>query len=615
MNNQILAQEIISKVGGKANIVGAWHCITRLRFNLSDGAKVDIDGIKALEGVLTAKFQGDQFQVVIGNNVANVYTALKDEIGDLTGSETKVKQKINPINVIFDTISGIFNPIMPAIIGAGLLKGFMSLFLFFNWLNPGGSEYFVLNMISDAAFYFLPFLLAFSAAKKFNTNEFVAVSLAGILMYPAFAGLEEATIKFFFLKIPVANYSSSVIPIILGVLLLSFVYRFFNRWIPKMLRLIFAPLLSLLVTAPIVLFLIAPIGSYIGVYLANFFVWLFDVAGPLAGFLLAGFMPFIIMTGMHYALFPVALDSLGTLGYDIMLLPMNLVNNLAQCGATLAVGVKSKNKETRSLAFSCALSAAFGITEPAMYGVTLKRKKPMYAAMIGSGIGGAIFGLFVVKAFAFSIPGITAFPGYMSEQYPSNLLFASIGSLASFLIAFLVTFFLSARDEKETQQKNNTATVAHTGEELRILSPLSGKSIPLSQLEDSVFANEVLGKGIGILPSENVVKSPFDGTVSMVTDTKHALGITSREGVELLIHIGMNTVSLNGQGFESLVESGQAIVKGQPLLTFNPQTIEQNQLSTASAVIVTNTSKYAGVSLQEEKSVTAAESEIITITV
>lgn len=625
MDNKKVAEEVIKKVGGKSNITQAWHCFTRLRFNLVDKSKADLSELKQINGVLNAQFQGNQLQVIVGNSAGSIYEELKEMVGDTgTPAAAKKEEKQNPLNVVFDTISGIFNPMLAAITSAGLLKGILSLLLFIGVISDQSSEYLVLNMISDATFYFLPFLLAFSAARKFKTNEFVAVSLAGILMYPSFAALvgTEESIRFFFLKIPVLDYSGSVLPIILGVLLLSVVYRFIDKHMPKMLRLIFTPLLSLLVVAPIVLFIVAPIGNYLGEYLAEFFKWLFDVAGPVAGLLMGGFMPFIVMAGMHYALFPVAFDSIGRLGYDIMLLPMSLVNNMAQCAATLAVAIKTKDKDLRSLAFSSSLSALFGITEPAMYGVTLKLKKPLYAAMIGSGIGGAIYGFFTVKIFTFTIPGITALPSFISSSYTSNFLFACIGVVVSMVVAFVLTMlfsFESAGDEKEGNTIEPEVVASHAdttpvfGEEAAVLAPVSGKTIPLGEMKDDVFAGEVLGKGVGILPDEDVIRAPFNGTISMVADTGHALGLTSDAGVDLLIHVGINTVSMQGEGFETFVTDGQRVSRGQKLLKFDAALIAKKGFSVDTAVIVTNSDEYKEVISDGGRKVKACEDKIIKI--
>lgn len=628
MTNKMLASEVIKRVGGKSNITQAWSCFTRLRFNLQDSSKADLAGLKSLEGVLNAQFQGDQLQVIVGNGATAICEELKSQIGDLSSkAPVEKKEKVNPINSLFDTISGIFTPALAAITGAGLIKGILSLLVFLGAIQDGSNEHMVLNMISDATFYFLPFLLAVSAAKKFKTNEYVAASLAGILMYPSFRELitpiNDPTINYITLfgsnspiKIPAFDYSSSVIPIILSVLLLSFVYRFIDKHMPKMLRMIFTPLLSLLIVAPIMLTILAPIGNYIGIYVAQGLVWLFAHAGPVAGLILGGLMPFIVMTGMHYALFPVAFESIARLGYDIILLPMNLVNNLAQCAATFAVAIKTKDKSMRSLAISSGISAVFGITEPAMYGVTLKLKKPLYAAMIGSGVGGGIFGFFVVKAFAFSIPGITSIPAYINPQDSSNLnnlIYACIGIVASIVIAFVLTMIFPFETGADPKDEKVLEKPILKGGKTEILSPLSGKAIPLTSLEDDVFAGGVLGDGAGIIPTDNIVKAPFDGIVSMVSDTKHALGLISDDGVELLIHIGINTVSLDGNGFETMVQTGDNITKGQNLLKFDPKVIEDNGLSTASAIIVTNTADFSNVTFEGEENVTALSNNLIKI--
>lgn len=451
MNKKDLAKKVISEIGGKENISQSWHCITRLRFNVVDEKKVNMENIKAIEGVMGAQFQNGQFQVIIGNKVGEVF----EEITVILGKEfvTNVKEEKNNkgiIDKVFDIISGIFNPILPAITGAGLLKGVMALLTAFNLISTTSSEYTVLNIISDAPFYFLPFLIAFSAAKKFKTSEVLSVTLAGVLMYPTIinyaASGEVASLNFLGLKIPMISYSSTVIPIILGVWLLSYIYKIVDKYVPSLFKIIVTPLVVLLITSVLVLVFIAPLGSYMGVYVEKFFTGLFNVAGPFAGMLLGGTMPLIVMTGMHYAFFPAALSSFGTVGYDVMLLPMNLVSNLAQAGATLAVAVKSKDKNMKSLAASTGISAVFGITEPAIYGVTLKLKKPFYAALIGGTVGGGIFGAFVVKAFTFTLPGITALPSYI-EQGTKNFLFALLGVGLSFLVAFIVALFLKVEGE------------------------------------------------------------------------------------------------------------------------------------------------------------------------
>lgn len=605
MEHLKLAGEIIRYCGGRDNITQAWNCITRLRFHLKDREKADVKAIQALNGVLGAQFQGDQFQVIIGNEVLKVFEGVKKELGDLVvSSEEKTKKdkkRENPVNVVFGVISGIFNPILPAITGAGIIKGILALLIFLKVLNPESDNYFVLDMISNATYYFLPFLVAFSAGKKFGVNEHLAATLAGIIMYPAFVSLSGqgiSAVKFLFLNIPVMDYNSTVIPIILGVLLLSIVYRFIDRYVPSFLKLIVTPVASLLITAPVVLVFIAPLGSYVGKYVAAFFISLFGVAGPVAGLLMGGLMSVIVMTGMHYAFFPSTFDGLGGVGYDILLLPMSIVSNMGQCGAVLGAAFKIKDKKMKSIAFSSALSALFGITEPAIYGVNLKYKKPFYAALTGGAVGGAIYGIFHVKAYAFSIPGITALPTYLKEGELNNFIWACIGVAASFLTAFIITMLLPLEGkEKEEEKRADIISQDHEGQMVKIpvAAPMTGKAVGLAQVPDKMFAEGILGKGIAIIPDEGIVKAPFQGQVKMIAPTKHAIGLISDRGVNVVIHIGIDTVNLQGKGFEVLVKEDQWVEKGEPLMKVDLDFIKENHLNPITPIIVTNSDEYVNV--------------------
>lgn len=627
MNYEQLAEEIIEKMGGASNISQSWHCITRLRFNVLDEKKVHLEEIQELPGVLGAQFQSGQFQVIIGNEVAKVFAEVQKKLGDQTAqapAETKQKKKI--LDVIFDTISGIFTPILPAITASGLLKGFLALALIFHWLTEQSSEYQILNAIGDAPFYFLPFLVAFSASKKFNVNQFVGATVAGILMYPTIlntaTGGEITSMKFFFLTIPMKDYSSSVVPVILSIWLLSYVYKWVEKFVPKVVSFIFVPLLSLLITAPLVLAFVAPLGNYIGIYVEEFFSGLFHIAGPIAGLLMGALMPVIVMTGMHYAFFPSTFASFDKVGYDIMLLPMNLVSNFAQAAATLGVAVKSKNKKLKSMAYSTFISAVFGITEPAMYGITLKLKKPFYAALIGGGVGGAIFGSLNVKAFSFSIPGITALPSYV-EKGTNNFLYALIGIAASIVVAFVITVIWYKDVEMEENLKTNQAstqprtTASESSGALKqpfaVVSPMSGHVVPLSEVPDTTFSDEMVGKGAAVIPTEGVVLSPFSGKVYMIPETKHAIGLLSDEGVELLIHIGLDTVELQGKYFEVLVEENQPIEKGEPLLNFDIDQMAAEGIQLMSPVVVTNSAQYLDLLTAEVADVKANEDVLFTI--
>lgn len=595
MTNKELAQAIIEKMGGKNNITQCWHCITRLRFNVHDKQAVKLAEIKELEGVIGAQYQGGQFQIIIGNEVVNVFNEVSKILGLTSESGGEKGTKGNLVEQIFDVISGVFTPILPAIIGSGLLKGFLAILVATSLLADQSATYLILNGISDAAFKFLPFLIAFSAAKKFQTSGSVAVALAGVLMYPwqeLINNPEITNLSFLgFMNVPVGNsYASSVLPIILGVWLLSIVERLAKKIVPQSLTIVFVPLICLVITAPLLLTFIAPLGTMIGTYLERFFTLLFEVAGPFAGALLGGLMPLIVITGMHYAFFPGSFASFEKFGYDVMLLPMSLVSNLAQAGATLAVFFKTKDSKMKQVAFSAFVPAMFGITEPAIYGVTMKLKKPFYASLIGGGVGGAIFGAFTVKAMSFTVPGVLALPTYL-DGASNNFIFALMGVFASFAVSFVMTWLLKF-EEVEAKEVPTGEVVVRSGGPTHIVAPITGEVKQLAECPDATFAEELVGKGVGIIPSEGKVVAPFDGVVTLTTETNHAIGITSIDGVELLIHIGIDTVDLKGEGFIREVNEGDSVKLGDPLLQFDIERIQAAGLSLYSPVVVTNTTDF-----------------------
>ncbi|WOQ71942.1 beta-glucoside-specific PTS transporter subunit IIABC [Bacillus stratosphericus] len=626
MENKELAGKIVKLIGGTENISQSWHCITRLRFNLNDENQVKVDELKTLDGVLGAQFQSGQFQVIIGAKVAEVYEEIDHLAGHSSNNSAPVKNtsKMNPIEVVFDVISGIFTPILPAIVGSGLIKGIMALFVSLGWLTETSSTYQVLQIFSNAVFYFLPFLIAYSAAKKFKTRESLALALAGILLYPTMiegAAKGADPLSFLGLSIPLNNYTSSVLPIILGVLLLSFVDKWITKAIPKSLSIVFTPVLSLMITAPLTLAFIAPIGNVSGQYLEIFFTSLFNFAGPIAGLLMGGLMPLIVLTGMHYAFFPSTLASFEKVGYDIMLLPMNFIANMAQAGAVLGVIIRTKRVETRSLALSTLLPSFFGITEPAIYGVTLRLKKPFYASLIGGAVGGCFYGLFSVKTTAFSIPGITSLPTYIMKG-TNNFQLALIGIALSFIVSLLITILLgfqesvTAFNEQAAEKRNHTEStenqqMSKQTNPYEVQAPMSGKVIPLSEVNDSVFSSEMMGKGVAILPDKGVVQAPFSGKVVTVTPTKHAIGLVSDDGIELLIHVGIDTVSLNGQFFDVLVKEGDKIKTGDHLLSFDIEGIQSNHLDVVTPIIVTNSTQYLDVIHTGDTHVTAGQNKLL----
>ncbi|RAI98265.1 PTS system beta-glucoside-specific IIA component (Glc family) /PTS system beta-glucoside-specific IIB component (Glc family) /PTS system beta-glucoside-specific IIC component (Glc family) [Paenibacillus pabuli] len=620
MNHRELSAEIIQLTGGEENIIQAWHCITRLRFNVKDEKKVQLEQIKKLNGVLGAQFQNDQFQVVIGNNVAAVYAELEGQLKQDTSTEQdKQAPRSRGINAVLDTISGIFTPILPAIVGTGMLKGILALLVTLGLLHETSGEYQILSSIGNAAFYFLPFLLAVSSARKFKVNEYIALTLAGTLLYPtildAFNANHLEPIRFLSLPVSIVNYTQSVIPIILGVWLLSYVYRWVDKVIPGPVKVIFTSMIVLVITVPVLLIAIGPLGTYIGTYLEMGTSWLFAHSGPLTGIILGGLMPLIVMTGMHYAFFPGTLQNLSKLGYDVLLLPINLVTNMSQAGAVMAVFLKTKNPNMKSIALSSGISALLGITEPALYGVTLKLKKPFYASLVGGAAGGGFITAVGLKCFGFAVPGLLSLPLYIDPKGGmSNLWYALIGVAISFVISFILTLMLKWDDSEpqpsvsldpqpmevkpETSPKENKLPVTvHSIEEKKgeVQSPLTGELVPLAELPDKTFADELTGKGIAIRPTEGKVTAPFDGIVTMVAKSKHAIMLQSMDGIDILIHVGLNTVSLKGKFFDVKVEAGQEVRLGDPLIEFDLESIKAAGLDIVSPVIVTNTPDYLDV--------------------
>lgn len=616
MDYEMLANQIIELIGGLENIDQVWNCTTRLRFKLNDDSLVQDEKIKKLNGVLGTQERNDQYQIIIGNDVEEVEKILEQRIGKketLTDSKNihkEKKRKENIFNEIIDAISNIFSPILPAIIGAGMMKCILSILTLTKIVSPNSGVYIVFYMISDAAFYFLPFLVAVSASRRFHLNEFIGLSAAGVLLYPTLingAAKHLPPINFLGLKIPYLGYSSSVVPIILVVWLMSFVYKYVDRYMPKVLRFILTPVITMIITIPIGLFSLAPLGNYLGELLSTVLDWLFTYAGPVAGFVLAGLNPLIIMTGMHYAIMPIAIQNLARTGYDNFWLPFALISNIAQAGALFALGFKFKKSEDKSIAFSTCVSAVLGVTEPGLFGVNLKLKKPLYAAMAAGGVGGLIAVLMGVRTYSFSAPNILILPTYIAPNGSLQGLIAIVVALiVTFILAFGITFVLKIdglnpetitgeqvnNDAKKDEITVNNATVSK--DEL-IYSPIEGEWQDIKQVPDSTFSDEIIGKGIAIFPRKGMVFAPFDGQITMVFRTKHALAFTSKTGVEVLVHIGIDTVELDGKGFKLLKNKGDNVKQGEPVLEFDRDLIKKQGYQLITPVVVTNYKKFKNV--------------------
>ncbi|MEG0330110.1 MAG: beta-glucoside-specific PTS transporter subunit IIABC, partial [Longicatena sp.] len=593
METKQLTTRIIELIGGEENIIDVFHCITRLRFTLKDEACVQIDEIKKLQGVVGAQFQKGQFQVIIGNEVKTVFEQLQSQIHLSTKKDIANKEEGKTkfsFASILEGLSSMFVPILPAIVGAGMIKGILALLTALHLLDYTGNTYAVLNIVSDVAFYFLPFLLAVSAARKFKVNEFLALCIAGSLLYPTIVnGINTGTsLDFVGINIPLISYSGSILPIIISVWMYSYLYRFIDKFIPNMFKIILTPTLSLLIMVPITLAFIGPVGNYAGVYLGQGLTFIFDTFGPFAG-LVGGIYPLIVLTGMHYAIFPITANNLMTMGYDFIF-PLLVISNLSQAGAALGAAICSKDKEFKTIGFTSSLSAVFGITEPAIYGVNLKLKKPFYASIIGGSVGGFVSLLLNVKTFAGVMPGITALPVFIEKNGAmGNLYSMCICMMVGFIVSFLLTMIFMKTEKKinEETHENHFGLLEDTID--TVYSPMNGTIKLMQHVDDKAFSSNSIGEGIAIVPKDGIVYAPFDGELIMIAPSKHAVGVRSHSGCEVLIHVGINSVNLQGEGFEILKKEKDTIKRGDEILRFDINFLKEKGVNLDTMIIVTNT--------------------------
>ncbi|MCZ4247443.1 beta-glucoside-specific PTS transporter subunit IIABC [Bacillus amyloliquefaciens] len=591
MDYHKISKEILQLVGGEENVQSVIHCMTRLRFNLYDNAKADRNALEQTEGVMGTNISGGQFQIIIGNHVPKVYQALIESSGLSDESANKSsKQKKNVLSAVFDVISGVFTPILPAIAGAGMIKGLVALAVTFGWMSEKSQTHSILTAVGDGAFYFLPLLLAVSAARKFGSNPYVAAAVAGAILHPDLTALlgSGKSISFIGLPVTAATYSSTVIPILLAIWLMSYVEKGIDRITPSSLKLIVVPMLTLVIVVPVTLITVGPLGAILGNYLSVGVNYLFNHAGIAAMILLAGTFSLIIMTGMHYALVPIMINNIAQNGHDYIL-PAMFLANMGQAGASFAVFLKSKNKTFKSLAFTTGITALMGITEPAMYGVNMRLKKPFAAALIGGAAGGAFYGVTGVASYIVGgNAGLPSIPVFIGPTF----LYALIGLFISFAAGIAAALLLGFEDVQPERDKASETPGMTAGGEI-IHSPIKGEVKALSEVNDSVFSGEIMGKGFAILPEEGAAVSPVEGRVTAVFKTKHAIGITSARGAEVLIHIGLDTVRLDGRHFEVHVKEGDAVSPGDLLITFDIEEIKAAGYDVITPVIITNTDQYS----------------------
>ena len=592
MGETALAKQLLKLVGGKQNINQVWHCATRLRFTLKDQDKVPKEKVEALDGVITVVEASGQFQVVIGNNVSDVYqevVKLEPSLSDGTeGPATVTHEKMTfkrAFNGSLTFISGVFTPFLGAMAGAGILKGLLSLAVVLGWLTTKSGAYQIWWAAADGIFYFLPLALAFTAAKQLKVNQFVAMAIAAAMVYPNIVALVgKPSIDFFGIPVVAANYTATVLPILLVVVVQKFLEPFFNRIWHESVRNILAPLCLLVVIVPLTMLVVGPVSSILSNGLATAIVSLNKSVPVLAGMILGGFWQVFVIFGVHWALVPVMMNNIALYGTDPMM-PILLPAVLAQAGAAFAVFLKARDAKMKSLAGSSTITALFGITEPTIYGITLKLKKPFYCACVAGAVGGIIVAMSGAGANVASLASILSLPTYLGKGFGVSV----IGDVVAFVLGVGLTLAFGGIN---APAKNQAAAAVVADHAETLAAPVKGTLVALSDVPDEVFASGTMGQGIAIEPEENVVKSPVAGTVSLVYPTGHAIGITSDKGAEILIHIGIDTVNLKGKHFKALIEQGQKVTVGTPLVEFDYQAIQAAGYAPTVMMIVTNSDQY-----------------------
>lgn len=594
MDYKKVGLEVLDALGGKKNVVSVTHCATRLRFDLVDKKNVDQAKLEANPGVISVVDSGGQFQVIVGNDVQTAFKAITKEIGQNEQKNDKKQSQDSLVSRFISVISTTFTPMIPAITGAGMVKAILAILTLLNLISPESTTYIILNTISDAAFYFMPVLLAYGAAIKFEVSPILAITVSGILLHPDLMTMfaEHQTVTFAGIPVLAASYAGSVVPIILAVWIMSYVDRFAEWVSPTFLKFFMKPMLIFLIMGPLTLIVIGPLGVLLNDAVASGAEWINGKASWLIPFLMGGLQPFLVLTGTAWAMTPIATAQLSKYKQETVNGPGMLASNIAQAGATLAVAVKTKNKELKQLAGSAGLTALMGITEPSLFGVTLKLKKPLIASMIGGALGGLYAGLSGMVRYAFVSPGLAGLAAFIGKN-PMNIVHAIITCIIAFVSTFIITYIIGF-DDGNTEE---TPISEHTDDET-IAAPIQGNAIPLSEVEDAVFSKELLGKGVGLQAQADELFAPIAGKVVTVLDSKHAIGLQTESGIELLIHVGIDTVNLKGAPFELFVEPGEQVKKGQKLMTIDFDQIAAANYDGTVIMVVTNTDQYKEVAVE-----------------
>ncbi|HFR3629633.1 TPA: beta-glucoside-specific PTS transporter subunit IIABC [Streptococcus suis] len=628
-----LATDIVAHVGGKENISSLKHCVTRLRFGLKDESKADTDYLKARDGVVTVVQAGGQYQVVIGNHVPDVYAAVQKVSGISGDGALDIDEGDGPKGNLFerfiDLLSGIFQAFLGPLAAAGIIKGLVAIMASRGLTSDNSAIYAILNAAGDGFFQYLPLLVALTSARKFKMNEFTALAIGMALIYPTLPGslaaLKEAGLDNVFgipFVLPTAgSYLSTVIPAILATWVASIIEKNIRKVTPDVVKLFVVPFVTILVAVPLTFLVVGPVANFISDVLSNTFTAIMNFSPLLYGLILGTTWQVLVMFGMHWAVVPLAIMQVASNGMSSILVPA-LLPNFTQTGVLLAIMLKTKESKVKTVSMPALVSSVFGVTEPAIYGVTLPMKTPFFISCAVSGVIGAATMFFNVTGYSVGGMGVFLYPslvnpanGDMSGMIAAIIL-TVVAIVASFAIqmALPVPYLYGEPTEKKSveETKESVPELKEIKQEI-IASPLIGKVVKLEDVPDAVFASGAMGKGIAIDPLDGILVSPAKAEVTLVFPTKHAIGLRTENGAELLIHIGMDTVSLAGKGFESFVQVGDQVEAGQKLLEFDLHQIKAADLPVITPIIVTNTADYEDILVTQESQINSGDYLLTTV--
>lgn len=609
-----LSKEILDSVGGIGNVDSVTHCVTRLRFFLKDLSKASNEKTKSIDGVMNVNIKNGQYQVIIGTHVKDVYENLIEEYHVNASDEYKHDSKKEE-GGFFSRVLNMFQttvaPLIGAMAGTAMVKALLQILVVTSLITRDSNIYIFFNMVSDGMFYFLPFFYANSASKYFKTNPYISMIFAGAMLHPTFTAMVSEAIPFDLVGLPIrlVSYSSTFIPILLTVWIQSYIEKFADKYSPSTIRIFFAPMLTVLIVAPIAFIGLGPLGWYLGDILAKAVFWLDTNFGWLVVAVIAGAWPLLVMTGMHSSLAPIQGFQRTTFGYATLITPAGICSNMASAGSSFAVSLKSKNKNVKAVASSASVSSICGITEPAVYGLGIPLKTPLIGTIIGGASAGLYSGLMNVKAWGSGSSNIFSLPIFIGED--NSFVHAIIMIIIAIVVAFIATFIMYNGnneaevfgDNRKSGKSNCKTKVQSTLDKAEVFAPFDGEIISLSEVNDLAFSEETMGKGVAMIPKEDIVRSPIAGVVEMLFDTKHAVGIVSDDGLEVLIHIGIDTVKSGGEHFEALVTKGNQVEIGTPLIKFNSEKLLDSGYDLTTPIIITNTNTYLDV-IETSSSVT-----------